>query len=152
MTDIIKNRIEAINATHAYLNRVVPLLIADIQANGAKIKANGDMLYAKDHERLKAIYQTEVKTMRTWLSISNVAKPTIYLRTSISYSKGEFSADYYETTEYIMRDDAEINFTPRKLYDVEEMRDRHAEALRMLEQARNLESEARSTLYLTQGR
>jgi hypothetical protein len=149
--NIIENRIEAINKINALANKIVPLIRKDIEKNGFKLKTGVNEFYAKDKERIQAIYKPLLpeKGVQAWIDISKYADParlTLEIRTS--YRTSDEAVNYY--TGYFP-----LNLHPfemQPIYDVQEMIEKDKEATQMMEKAQELKSSARAIQYITRGR
>ena len=102
---IIKNRVTCINKVHAYLNEAVPVIQADIEANGLQCKTDNS-LYKKSEDRLKAILP-DFDGLQVFFKTSEHSKDSLQLFVKGSYVASEpdtqgFSTwQYYERTVYL---------------------------------------------------
>lgn len=110
---MLKEKIDAVNKLHAWLNNVVPELQA-IMAQGYRRKTDGT-LFKKDALRFKKI--TDTSPFRAWIDSRFT---DITLHADITYKTGDFSVDYYKRAFCLA---GKYNVYPQyKLVDVEENR------------------------------
>ena len=148
----VTNRIQCINKVHDYINKHVPKLREDIERNGVQYKKDNS-LFAKDKARLDALLP-DCEGVQAYFITSQYVNDSVQLRVRSTYANSEPDANgthtcaYYDRTIYLTRQ----NFEPLEIYDINSMEQEHKRARQMLEDAREMESEARSILYLTEGR
>jgi hypothetical protein len=122
---VIENKVNARNTLNEYLNRIIPVLLADIEKNGVKVKASKDsfnkQLFSKDLQRLNAITATDNKRMRAWFSVSDY---NITLDCDIWFKDSEHSNEYVKETKYLyfFKDPAKVaEFVPFKNHNVDDV-------------------------------
>lgn len=93
-TQIQKNKVEAINKLHTWLNKVVPQIQMEM-AKGYKLKADNDF-FKKDKERFQSLLND--KPFRAYY---DKRRNSLELVADITYKTGEFSCEYYKQVIYL---------------------------------------------------
>lgn len=115
----IRNRIEAMNRLHKFLNAIVPELMIDIKNNGFNIKRNPYVtLYKKDDERLKAYLKDLPSNVRAYFQVQDISQPSIMLKSDINYKTSSETCAYYSQYNYL---GIERGFEPFPIIDIEEV-------------------------------
>jgi hypothetical protein len=83
------NKAKAMNELHIWCNKIVPLLIVELD-KGFKVNADGN-LSKKDKVRIDPLLKSA--PYRAYLEFS---KYSTWLKTDISYRTSEYSNDYYK--------------------------------------------------------
>jgi septation ring formation regulator EzrA len=100
---ILRNQVNAVNALHSELNKIVPILLQRLQ-KGYKEKMNGQF-YEKDKIEIDAIIRSIFR-----IYISNKTYSMI-LRADTHYSDSENSCKYYARDVYL-KDNGNNTFYP----------------------------------------
>lgn len=112
--NVIKNRVEAINKLHTYMNIKVPQVIEDIKANGYSVKKDGT-LFAKDYARLNDLVKDAPNNIMVYFKVSS---NSVLLMAKTTYSTSEASVAYCEASRYI---NADTEFMAYPIHDLGEV-------------------------------
>jgi hypothetical protein len=95
---ILKNKIEAVNKLHKFINEKIPLIIEELK-KGFKIKVD----YSFDKrtsEKLYKIIETKEKNLKAYFSNSAYSSRLV---TDISYQTAEYGCNYFKTDIYLLQ-------------------------------------------------
>lgn len=150
--DRLKNRIDAINKVHAYINEHAPYFIDHIKKNGYKMKSGTNELFKKDRESLEAL-MGDKNGLQVWVYSSCYNQLAIYVKTSYAEfapdSNGCSVTSYYEQSLYLS---GEREFSNLPIYNLKEWRSK-AELIEPLrEEISKLEDQLRTITYIVNGR
>lgn len=151
----IENRINAMNAVHAYLNEVVPKLRAHVAENGIRIKFGTNEIFKKDKEALESFIVDAPNDLQVWFracthSVISLRIKAVYAQDGDLSRKGNWTAAYYEAATYLTGTLPE--FTPWPIRDAQEWVKRAEEVPALREEIRSLESRLREITFITEGR
>jgi hypothetical protein len=95
---ILKNKIEAVNKLHKFINEKIPLVIEELK-KGFKIKIDYSF-DKKTSEKLDKIIETEEKNIRVYFSNSAHSSRLV---TDVNYQTAECGCNYFKTDIYLLQ-------------------------------------------------
>tara|TARA_Y100000401_G_scaffold73078_1_gene59085 strand:- start:972 stop:1460 length:489 start_codon:yes stop_codon:yes gene_type:complete len=96
-----KNKIEAVNNLHKYINKKVPQIM-NILKEGYKVKSNGELFKKYEDKIYNIIYKNKPNNIRCFILNT---KYSSLLKINISYKTGEFSNTYVKDYVYLFTND-----------------------------------------------
>ena len=134
--NILENKINGANKLHKELNRIVPLILAELN-NGYKINTGGE-LDKRTIDRIAPILESARKK-RIRLYIDSGYSVFTLLFADITFQTSECTCDYYKTyTDLLVDSKKEVaQFTPYKLFS-------YKKALTSLAKIKDLENKISS--------
>lgn len=144
------NKVNAINTLHEYLNKVVPLIISEIETNGVKLKNNGT-LYAESAARIDSLLNVrQGKDIRAYVTSRHRydGKPDLTLYADNCYQVGEFSVNYVKTEFWLSYPE---NFKPWPIMSIDEymsMKKEYEDCGQLLYDIKARQSRLADSLYI----